>query len=77
MLRWGLAMSQSSEISVVISASDLRVDRYFLPEEVLRIREIVPFLSAIVVENQAMASILTEIYGVDENLVSVGIGEAG
>ncbi len=77
MLRWGLAMSQSSEISVVISASDLRDDRYFLPEEVLRIREIVPFLSAIVVENQAMASILTEIYGVDENLVSVGIGEAG
>lgn len=77
MLRWGLAMSQSSEISVVISASDLRDDRYFLPEEVLRIREIVPFLSAIVVENQAMATMLTEIYGVDENLVSVGIGEAG
>ena len=71
LLRWGLSMSQSTKITVVIRTRDLGDSGRLNPVEALRIREVADFCHAVVTETPVLAALLTEVYGIDEGLVSV------
>ncbi len=71
LLRWGLAMSQASEINVAFHELDISEGVRLLPLEAQRIREVSNHLTRIEVATAAQAHHVVDVFGIPAELVTV------
>ena len=71
LLRWGLAMSQASTLSLAFHDDDATPLGRMLPHEAQRIREVARYLDHVEVANTAQANHLIEVFGIESNVIRV------